>query len=424
MDKLKELQMEKAKSVEEMRAILSKSEDEKRDITDEEEKRYDELDSSLDDLDKKIAREERLLSNEKAMKEIRKKAPEGSLEVEGDIEVKTPEQEEFRNIGELIWTMKNVPTDERFAAHRKEQRVSQMKNGTSGGFAVPDQFMPNVLSLTPQEAIVRPRANVIPAGSPPDATVKITALDQTASANRYGGIEISHEDESSDIPETNMKILRIELKPKKLTAYVTISNELLNNWDAASPFIQNQMRLAMINASEADYLNGNGVNKAQGVFGAKATIAYNRATANEIDYADVLNMFARLRMNAAPVWVASQTTIPQLGTIADAGSNNLWVQSAGPGLPPTLLGIPVMFYERSPALGTKGDLMLADFSQYLIKDGSGPDLAISEHIRFKEDEVAIRLTWRMDGQPWLSEAIPLEGSTSNTISPFVVLDTP
>jgi HK97 family phage major capsid protein len=121
------------------------------------------------------------------------------------------------------------------------------------------------------------------------------------------------------------------------------------------------------------------------------------------------------------VWVTSQTTIPQLTTIADAGSNNLWVQSAAANIPPTLLGIPVLFNERSPALGSTGDLMLCDFSKYLIKDGSGPFVAFSEHFRFQNNEGAFRITWRVDGQSWLSEPIPLEGSTSNTVSPFIIL---
>jgi HK97 family phage major capsid protein len=100
---------------------------------------------------------------------------------------------------------------------------------------------------------------------------------------------------------------------------------------------------------------------------------------------------------------------------------NLWVQSAGPGLPPTLLGIPVMFNERSVALGTAGDVVLADLSQYLIKEGSGPYVAMSEHVYFTTNKTVMKIFWNVDGQPWLDAPIPLEGSTSNTVSPFIVL---
>jgi HK97 family phage major capsid protein len=133
-------------------------------------------------------------------------------------------------------------------------------------------------------------------------------------------------------------------------------------------------------------------------------------------------MYARLRMSMSPVWITSQTTIPQLAVIADAGNNNLWMPSAVAGLPPTLMGIPVLFHERSVALGTAGDLILADLSYYLIKEGSGPFVQASEHVYFTSNRTVIKVFWNVDGQPWLSEPIPLEGSAGNTVSPFIILD--
>jgi HK97 family phage major capsid protein len=121
------------------------------------------------------------------------------------------------------------------------------------------------------------------------------------------------------------------------------------------------------------------------------------------------------------VWIASQTTIPQLVTIADAGSNNLWVQSAAANIPPTLMGFPVLFHERSVALGTEGDLILADLGYYMIKDGSGPFVQASPHFYFTSNKTVIKIFWNVDGAPWLDEPIPLQGSTSNTVSPFVIL---
>ena len=96
--------------------------------------------------------------------------------------------------------------------------------------------------------------------------------------------------------------------------------------------------------------------------------------------------------------------------------------SAVAGMPPTLMGIPVLFHERSVALGTAGDLILADLSYYLIKEGSGPFVMASEHVYFTSNRTVIKVFWNVDGAPWLSEPIPLEGSAANTVSPFVVLN--
>ncbi|HOF41829.1 MAG TPA: phage major capsid protein, partial [Candidatus Hydrogenedentes bacterium] len=209
---------------------------------------------------------------------------------------------------------------------------------------------------------------------------------------------------------------------KEVAAYIVLTDKLLRNWAASASVAEAQLRGAIRSAEELAFYSGNGVGRPLGVLSSPARVNYNRATANSIGYADVVGMFARLKMGGNPVWIASQTTIPQLATIADASNANLWVQSAGPGLPPTLLGIPVLFHDRSVALGTAGDLILADLSYYLIKDGSGPYVAMSEHVYFTSNRSVLKVFWNVDGQPWLDAPIPLEGSTANTVSPFVVLN--
>ena len=74
-----------------------------------------------------------------------------------------------------------------------------------------------------------------------------------------------------------------------------------------------------------------------------------------------------------------------------------------------------------PALGSKGDLVLADLSYYMIKDGSGVFVDLSEHIYFTSDKSVFRVIWNVDGNAWLTEPLKLEGSSTSTVSPFVVL---
>jgi HK97 family phage major capsid protein len=85
------------------------------------------------------------------------------------------------------------------------------------------------------------------------------------------------------------------------------------------------------------------------------------------------------------------------------------------------MGIPVLFHERVPGLGSKGDLCLVNFSYYLIKDGSGPFIRVSDQVQFLQDKSVFQILWNVDGKPWLEAPIAIEGSTTNTVSPFVVL---
>jgi len=422
MSKLLELRTKKAESITAMEALLKLVEDESRDFTEDEETRYSELESGLDELDTQIkaeeVKEERAQKIEREKEELKKLKP-----LPTNTRIEPGDNPEWRSFGEFLHAVRtndpNNPADKRL----QESRVQQMKNGTSGGFAIPDQFRPELLMVDPQAAVIRPRATVIPAGSPPDSEISMPALDQSASQNMYGGVTIYHQGESDSITESSMTIRKIALKPNKLTGYMTASNEVLNNWDAAGALIPRMMRTAMTGAEDTDFMTGDGVNKSVGLLNLAAGIDYSRATASQIAYADVYNMMARFRqIGASPVWITSRTTYPQLVQIADASSRAIWQASAVEGMPDRLMGYPVVFADRSPALGSKGDLMLCDLSAYLIKDGSGPAVAVSEHFRFQNDEVAFRLTWHVDGQSWLNGPIALEGSTSNTVSPFVILN--
>jgi hypothetical protein len=65
--------------------------------------------------------------------------------------------------------------------------------------------------------------------------------------------------------------------------------------------------------------------------------------------------------------------------------------------------------------------VLVNCEYYLIKDGSGPFVDSSPHVHFTSNRTVIKIFWNVDGKPWLSEPLHLEGSKTNTISPFVVL---
>jgi HK97 family phage major capsid protein len=183
----------------------------------------------------------------------------------------------------------------------------------------------------------------------------------------------------------------------------------------------------MAGAEDYDFMRGDGINKSLGFINAPANKVVTRAGANLIDFADIVGMLAAAKTGGQYVWISSQTTIPELVTIVDAGNHALWVgggsltQGIIASMPPTLMGYPVLFAERLPALGTKGDLNLVDLSYYLVKDGSGPLVALSDQLLFLSNRTVFKIVWNVDARPWLTEPIGLEGSTTNTVSPFVTL---
>jgi HK97 family phage major capsid protein len=86
------------------------------------------------------------------------------------------------------------------------------------------------------------------------------------------------------------------------------------------------------------------------------------------------------------------------------------------------MGRPVIPTEHNATLGTPGDIILADLTQYVMADKGAPTTASSIHVRFLNDETTFRFVYRVDGQPvWKKPLTPKNGT--NTYSPFVALAT-
>jgi HK97 family phage major capsid protein len=151
--------------------------------------------------------------------------------------------------------------------------------------------------------------------------------------------------------------------------------------------------------------------------------------AGNFEYLDVVSMFSRMwaRSRMTAVWLINQDVEPHLYTMTmpgDATSGVLtpvYLPPGGASAAPygTLLGRPVIPVEYCQTVGTAGDVILADFSEYaFIVKGQGVDIASSIHLRFDYGETALRFVFRCDGQPkWQSALTPFKGS--NTLSPFV-----
>jgi hypothetical protein len=83
-------------------------------------------------------------------------------------------------------------------------------------------------------------------------------------------------------------------------------------------------------------------------------------------------------------------------------------------------GLPLFYSEYASQLGTAGDLVLSDWSQYLDGLYQPIQSAESMHVRFLNREQTFMLWLRNAGAPWWrSPLTPHKGT--NTLAPFVIL---
>jgi HK97 family phage major capsid protein len=414
-ERLSNLIKERNDATDKMKVMLDTADTEKRDLTADEEKQYTELDVKVDSSKKEEERTRKLIQDNIVLD-----APKNTIRT--SLRAEAPK--EFQSLGEFVHSVRFYPDDERLQfVDRTEKREQSMGVGVEGGFMVPNQFIPTLRMVDPQAAIFRPRCTVIPAGTPPDASVTMPCLDQGAAENIYGGMTVQWIAEGGTKPETDLRLREICLTPHEVAGHTVLSDKLIRNWTAADSFVTQMLRLCLRGTEDTAFYSGTGVGQPLGVINAPARIDIVRAGAGAIVFADIRNMYAQLKFGGSPVWIASQTILPQITNLVDAGNHLIWSPNANViGAPPgTLYGIPVMFADRSVALGTRGDLILVDLSYYLIKDGSGPFVAASPHVYFTTNKTVIKIFWNVDGQSWLNAPLGLEGSVANTVSPFIVL---
>jgi len=295
--------------------------------------------------------------------------------------------------------------------------------GASGGFLVPTEQRPELLQWTPELVAIRERATIIPMRR---RSVQIPTLDQTGTTasqpHWWGGVLAKWTEEAGSKDETEPKFRQINLVAHKLVCYTECSDELLEDSAISlEGFLGAAFNGVISWYQNYAFVNGTGAGQPQGIISAGATITVARAAAGAIALADVVNMVENFQ-GINPVWLASRQALSNLMLMNGPALNPSYVfmPSARDAMPHTLFGYPLIFSEMCPALGTAGDLILADWSKYLIGDREQVTVDSSKHFKFQNDLTAWRAVSRVDGQPWLSAPLTYsDGATQ--VSPFVIL---
>ncbi|MGD9749775.1 MAG: phage major capsid protein [Acidimicrobiia bacterium] len=337
----------------------------------------------------------------------------------------------FDGTGDLLQALWQEKTGNRAGV----ERMSKLRNDYSstvpseGGFLVPEEFRAELLRVALESAIVRPRARVIPMGTP---RIKFPAIDSTSNASSvYGGIIGYWSEEGATLTASSAKFSSITLDAQKLTGYAEVPNELLaDSAVSVSAFIDQTFPEALAWFEDIAFLRGTGVGEPLGILSTGNTCAVSVAkesgqAADTIVWENLVKMFSRMlpQSLSRAVWVAHIDTFPELATMAlsvGTGGGPIWLKDGDQSAPMSILGRPVIFTEKAETLGDLGDINLIDFGYYLIGDRQQVSAQTSEHFKFNTDTTAYRIIQRVDGRPWLKSAItPNKGS--NTLSPVVKL---
>jgi len=311
---------------------------------------------------------------------------------------------------------------------RKVQNSFGSTVPADGGFLIPETLRSELLSVSLETAIVRPRATVIPMES---LRVPIPSIDSTSNVSSvFGGIVCYWTEEGASLAESQASFGRVVLDAKKLTGYAEVPNELIADASAFGGFFDAKFPQAIAFYEDVAWMSGSGVGEPLGFLNAGSQVQVTKETgqgAATILWENIVKMYARMLPSSlgTAVWIASIDTFPELATMAlsvGTGGSAIWLNSGSEGPPMTILGRPVIFTEKTPVLGTAGDINFVDLSYYLIGDRQVMQAMSSPHYKFANDKTAFRIIERVDGRPWLNSAITPKNN-GPTLSPFVQIQT-
>lgn len=242
--------------------------------------------------------------------------------------------------------------------------------------------------------------------------------------SRSGGMALAWLDEAQTFPQSRPEFADRLLIAKLLAGVLYVSNELLSDSPAFNSWFPVAVGRELAFMTEDSILNGTGAGQPLGLLRSDALITITPESgqaAGTLRAENCARMAARLWSasydSPGTAWVTSNDGFYQLESQRKANGTPLVEYVGGQRL---IMGWPVIVSEHAQPLGSVGDLILADFGEYIISERES-GIVGSIHLRYLSDESALRVKTRVDGQlGWSSPVIPKTGGA--TQSPAITLD--
>ena len=342
MKKLFELRQQKTALRDEMRSIINTADGEKRSMTDEEGKKFDELRAQVDALDIEITRLEAV-------------------------------QDEDRNLPGTQVDGKKVSNDElRHYIMTGDTRSLSTLVQADGGYTVIPELDTQIMRQLQDDSVMRSIA-----------TVKTTKTNEYQKLVSVGGATVNRGTEGENRTETaTPKLEEVSIKLNPIYAYPKTTQEILDFSEVdILGWLSSEISDTFSATEEDDFVNGDGTKKAKGFlayprvatgdktrpFGTIEKVETAAVTADGL--IDLLyKLKAKYRKNAT--WVMNSNTAATLQKLKNGNGDYIWRDRLVAGSPDTLLGRPVQYVETMPdAAEGAAFLAVGDFQRgYFIVD--------------------------------------------------------
>lgn len=382
MPKVLDLKTERARVVNELRALIDTAENENRDLTGEEQQTEQRLDEQITELDNRIKRQERLEREE----------------LDGATIIPDPSQGTNRSqqVAEFRTFFSGQSDRERtFARGETRDTEDPLETGTDslGGHTIADELVTSLYEEMQEFSVIR-EANPTVLTTSAGHDLLIPKTDGFSQASIVG--------EGGTIGKSNPTFQQVRLGAFKYAFILVASRELIQDTQVSDllGFFASQGGRALGDASGAHFVNGSGTGQPEGVLTA-ATVGHTTTATDAVTADDFLEMYhAVIRAyRARATWLVNDSTLLAARKLKDGNDQYIWQPGLQAGEPDRLLGRPILPDPHVPALDADTKVAaFGDMAGYYIRDVGSVEVVRSDEYAFDTDQVAWRFIVRTDGR--------------------------
>lgn len=302
---------------------------------------------------------------------------------------------------------------------------------SDGGHLVQTDFSTFLLDNAMQSAQVASLCDTVTVGANSDS-LEAPFVDETsrATGSRFGGVRVYRRAEAATVDPSKVKLGKWELRLEDLMAITYMTDRSMSDAPALAGIVNTAFSSEFAFVVDDEIIRGDGGNgQCYGVITAGATATAGKESgqlADTIVTGNLSRMWMHLhpRKRANAVWFYNselEQQLDQLTLPAGTGALEPRFVNYGPDGILRIKGRPAIALEQCSAPGDLGDIILADWRDYVLITKGGLEQAESMHVRFVYGEKCLRWMYRINGQPKQKTTLtPYKGSKQ--LGSFVILE--
>lgn len=366
------------------KAFLESKRDKDGLISEEDAKTYDEMEAKVKAYSMEIDRLEQM---EKMDKELSKPTSEAIVAKPMKTGVNSEKQGRARD------EYKQAMLTALRSNFKKLDNILQEGIDADGGYLVPEEYDNRLIETLKEENIIRSLATTITTSGERKINV---AMSDPAAAWIEEGASLNFGDS---------KFAQILLDAHKLHVAVKVTEELLyDNAFNLENHLLTSFGMALANAEEDAFLNGDGVGKPTGIFNKKDGGTFLKETTGikTDDLIDLVHALRRpYRKNAS--FIMNDKTVASIRKLKDNNGAYVWQPSYQDDEPNRILGYPVYTSAYAP----ENMVAFGDYSYYNIGDRGSRSFKELTELFAGNGMIGFVAKERVDGKLVLKEAVQI-----------------